>query len=743
MKSDFLLAFNEICQERGLPQDTVIEALKTALVSAYRRNAAISSMQGVTVEIDEVTGDPTIFAEKEVVDYVIEPKTEITLADAHAQGLTDAKEGDLVMAVSTPRNFGRIAAQTAKQVILQRVREAERDQLFDDFASRDGEIVNGTVQSTSGTSITIGLGRTEATLPSSQQVKSERYRAHDKIRVYVLEVRRTNRGPSIIVSRSHRNLLRRLLELEVPEIYNGQVDIKSIAREAGQRSKVAVVALQPGVDPVGACVGMRGVRIQSIVRELNDEKIDVIEWDPNQKSFIAKALSPARVSGVYLEEHPDQGKTAVVIVPDDQLSLAIGREGQNARLAAKLTGWRIDIKSLTESAIDSLNSLDHPDALEAIVNDTELHDMAKIVIEKREQNRPITNEDYRVLEKLVNGVEGNIIAVRAAKYDEIRKDREEIRKRIPAVAFEHDLEELDLIHRYHAILLEQGMSSVGDALFQMHMGEETLLAFDGFGDKALEDFRKKTKEYLARVEEEAAAAAEEAALAAAEAGETVESDEAEVVEAAAPEAVAEEVVEVVAEGADAAEDTKTDEAEVDEEIDPEHIKEEVPEEVAAEIAEAFLSEPEVEAETVEAVVEPEPAVEAEPDPEPVAEPVEEAVAEVEAEAETEAEAPAAEEEAEEKVAEDGIVALEPLIPLEPLVPLEPVEKKAKVVKKKSVKVARKTRGELRAEEAAREEAKKNTKKARELIFDEDAGRVVARRKRKGKRADNEWDGEEI
>ena len=752
MKSDFLLAFNEICQERGLPQDTVIEALKTALVSAYRRNTAISSMQGVTVEIDSVTGDPTIYAEKEVVDSVFEPKTEITVEDAHAQGLTDAKEGDLVMAISTPRNFGRIAAQTAKQVILQRVREAERDQLFDDFASRDGEIVNGTVQSTSGNSITIGLGRTEATLPSSQQVKSERYRAHDKIRVYVLEVRRTNRGPSIIVSRSHRNLLRRLLELEVPEIYNGQVDIKSIAREAGQRSKVAVVALQPGVDPVGACVGMRGVRIQSIVRELSDEKIDVIEWDPNQVSFIAKALSPARVSGVFLEEHPDQGKTAVVIVPDDQLSLAIGREGQNARLAAKLTGWRIDIKSLTESAIDSLNSLDHPDAIQEVVENTELHELAKIVIDKRQNNRPITNDDYRVLEKLVNGVEGNIIAVRAARYDEIRKDREEIRKRIPAVAFEHDLEELDLIHRYHAILLEQGMSTVGDALFQMHMGEETLLAFDGFGDKALEDFRKKTKEYLARVEEEAEAARQLAI----ENGELVEEEEAEAEAPAEVEAVAEapvaETVEAVAETEIAAE-----------EIDPEHAKEELPvdETAAAEIAEAFLTETEPEAPVEEVVAEEEAAeteaeapveveavVETAVAEEPVSEepaaeePVfEEAPAAVEAVAEeASAEAPAAEE-TDDK---DKIVGLEPIIPLEPIVPLEPVvEKKKAPVRKKKVKVARKTRGEIRAEEAAKEEAKKNVKKARELIFDEDAGRVVTRRKRKGSRNREEWDDDEL
>lgn len=733
MKSEFLLAFNEICQERGLPQDTVIEALKTALVSAYRRNAAVSSMQEVTVEIDSVTGNPTIYAEKEVVDSIIEPKTEILLEDAHAQGLTDAAYGDLVMAESTPRNFGRIAAQTAKQVILQRVREAERDQLFDDFASRDGEIVNGTVQSTSGNSITIGLGRTEATLPASQQVKSERYRAHDKIRVYVLEVRRTNRGPSIIVSRSHRNLLRRLLELEVPEIYNGQVDIKSIAREAGQRSKVAVVALQPGVDPVGACVGMRGVRIQSIVRELSDEKIDVIEWDSNQQNFIAKALSPARVSGVYLEEHPDQGKTAVVIVPDDQLSLAIGREGQNARLAAKLTGWRIDIKSLTEAAIDSLNTLDHPDADAAVVADTELHQLAGIVIEKRKNNRPITNEDYKVLEKLVNGVEGRIIATRAARHDEIRKDRAAIRKRIPSIAFEHDLEELDLIHRYHAILLEAGMSTVGDALFQMHMGEETLLAMDGFGDKALEDFRKKTKEYLDREDVVLSQAEPEAE----EATETANAEAAEAVAVAADT----EMVEAVAAPAVA----EADASELEEDVD------EIPvdEEAAAEIAEAFLNESN--AETAKVVVEDDDA--SEPDTAEVVEVEAEQPEEVEAVAEV-ADAPAEEvEEVEEETPEpvvaedkpksdDEIVGLEPIIPLEPIVPLEPIIEPKKVIKKKKkVVVARKTRGELRAEEAAREEAKKNTKKARELIFDEDAGRVVARRKRKGKRQDDWGDDE--
>ncbi len=372
MKSEFVLAFNEICEARGLPKEDVFEALELALVSAFRRDLNLSSTQDVRVEIDPRTGESIIYAEKEVVDSIIDDRTEVLISEARRQGFTEVELNDIIMVDSTTAQFGRIAAQTAKQVLLQRVREAEREHLFEDFSGREGELVNGTVQSISGQHITIGLGRTEAILPKGQQVPGERYRAHDKIRVYVLEVRRTNRGPQIFVSRNHRNLLRRLLELEVPEIYNGQVEIKSIAREAGQRSKVAVLALQPGVDPVGACVGMRGVRIQSIVRELNDEKIDVIEWDSDQHTFIAKALSPARVAHVFLEENPNDGKTAVVVVPDDQLSLAIGREGQNARLAAKLTGWRIDIKSLTEAASDALKNLDHPDANKAVTKDEDL-----------------------------------------------------------------------------------------------------------------------------------------------------------------------------------------------------------------------------------------------------------------------------------------------------------------------------------------------------------------------------------
>jgi transcription termination/antitermination protein NusA len=512
MKSEFLLAFNEICQERGLPQETVIDALKTALASAYRRNVNVSNVQEVTVEIDPRTGEPTIYAEKEVVEDIIDERTEVLLPRAR-QFNPEANLGDMVMVDSTPSNFGRIAAQTAKQVILQRVREAERDKLFDDFASREGEIVNGTVQSITGQNITIGLGRTEAILPKSQQVPSERYRPHDKIRVYVLEVRRTSRGPQIYVSRNHRNLLRRLLELEVPEIYNGQVDIKSIAREAGQRSKVAVMAMQPGVDPVGACVGMRGVRIQSIVRELSDEKIDVIEWDNNQVNFIAKALSPARVSAVFLEEDPDNGKTAVVIVPDDQLSLAIGREGQNARLAAKLTGWRIDIKSLTEAGRDSLGMLGNTAVDESVRQDQTLLNHVRNILDKKEAGRPITAEDYLVLSRLVNAVEGKIIASRAAQHEAVRRSRALARRRISDIAWKTDLEELNLKYSVHTLLQDNGIKSVGDVLYQLELGDMSLLAIDGFGDKALEQVKKAAAAYLQLLKENPAEAAARANLA--------------------------------------------------------------------------------------------------------------------------------------------------------------------------------------------------------------------------------------
>lgn len=667
MKSEFLLAFNEICESRNLPKEEVFEALKTALVSAYRRDNMVSNSQMITVEIDPRSGDPTIFAEKEVVDSIIDNRTEVTLEEAKRNGYNDADYGDLVMVDSTTAGFGRIAAQTAKQVLLQRVREAEREQLYEDFSGREGELVNGTVQSVSGQHLTIGLGRTEAILPKSQQVPRERYRAHDKIRVYVLEVRRTNRGPQIFVSRNHRNLLRRLLELEVPEIYNGQVDIKSIAREAGQRSKVAVQALQPGVDPVGACVGMRGVRIQSIVRELNDEKIDVIEWDSDQRTFIAKALSPARVSHVFLDDDPNEGKTAVVIVPDDQLSLAIGREGQNARLAAKLTGWRIDIKSLTEAAGDSLANLDNPAADAAIVGNDELIEKAKVVLAKKEANRPITSEDYHLLDKLVGGVEGQIIAARASEHEEIRKARTAARRSVPEAAWSLPLDELDLPGRTHNLLLDNNVETVGDLLLVLEMGDDVFLSYKGLGEAALET----TKEHVAAYREEH--------------------------DLVVVEAPVEEVVEVEAE------------------VEAEAI---VEEEAAAEVAE-------VEADIVaeaEAIIEEETAVAEEEEVEAAE------IAEIEAAADVsseETEEPA-EEEAEEDILDDLSKSL---------IDYEPAEEDIEAKKKAGIKIARTPRQEIVIED----DKTKRTQKGKQLVFDEDAGEVIVKRKRKGSRRRQEWD----
>ncbi len=351
MKSEFVMAINQICSERNLPQEIIFEAIESALVSAYRKN--FGGGQNVKAVIDTQTGAPHVFLECIVVEQVEDDRFEIALREAR-RIVPEAQTGDLVKKDVTPGSFGRIAAQTAKQVILQRIREAERDALFSSYADREGELINGMIANITSHAITLNLGRTEATMPRSQQMPSERYRIGQRIRAYVMEVRRSSRGPQIVVSRTHRHMLRRLLELEVPEIYNGTVEIKAIAREAGSRSKVAVAALQEGVDPVGSCVGIRGMRIQSIVNELGGEKIDIVEWSPDLGVFIGNALSPAKVRHTVLGNPRADGKTATVVVPDDQLSLAIGKEGQNARLAAKLTGWRIDIKSYSEAQTEHL-----------------------------------------------------------------------------------------------------------------------------------------------------------------------------------------------------------------------------------------------------------------------------------------------------------------------------------------------------------------------------------------------------
>lgn len=350
-KSELLLAVNQIASERNLPREIVLDVLKGALATVFRRMTDTSNAQAVDVEIDLESGQVRVFTQKTVVEEVRDPRAEIALAEAR-RIRPDVRMGDTVRVDVTPANFmQRVAAQNVRQIILQRIREAEREHLYRYFSEQEGEIVHGVVQAVTpqGATVLLAQGRAEAILPRNQMVPGERLQPHQRIRAYLAEVRQTPRGPQIILSRTHKNMVRRLLETEVPEIYNGLVEIKAIAREPGQRTKVAVAATQPNIDPVGACIGQRGMRIQSLVHELGGEKIDVIEWHPDPAVFIAKALSPARVLTVHLFEEKRSERTAQVIVPDDQLSLAIGREGLNARLAARLTGWRIDIHSLTEA----------------------------------------------------------------------------------------------------------------------------------------------------------------------------------------------------------------------------------------------------------------------------------------------------------------------------------------------------------------------------------------------------------
>ena len=345
MKSDFLIALTQLAAERHLPREQVLGAIEVALASAFKKDNPASG-QNISVTLNPNTGDVSVFALKTVVETVEDSDKEVTVADA--QFIKKGAElGDEVAAAEPlPHNASRIAAQTAKQVVLQRLREAERDLLYQEFQQHEGDIVSGVIeQAEPGRTITLDLGRAQAVLPYEEQAPNERYRKGQRTKVYLVSVRTTPKGPEILVSRSHKNMLKRLFEIEVPEVYNGVVEIKAIAREAGFRSKVAVSATQAGIDPVGSCIGIRGNRIQSIVNELQGEKIDIVSWDEEPRTFITNALSPSEPVHVELLE-PDQ--TAIVVVPDRQLSLAIGKEGQNTRLAARLTGWRLDVKGMTE-----------------------------------------------------------------------------------------------------------------------------------------------------------------------------------------------------------------------------------------------------------------------------------------------------------------------------------------------------------------------------------------------------------
>ena len=345
MSGDFLAAIEDICREKGIDREVLLEAIEAALVSAYKKN--FGSAPNVKVIVDRQTGTVKVFAQKKVVEEVQDNQLEIDLAEA-IEASPSIQVDDILDIEVTPGNFGRIAAQNAKQVVVQRIREAERGLIYEKYIEKENEIVTGLVQRVEPRNVFIDLDKTEAVLPGGEQMPGEKYQVNNRLKLYITEVKKTNKGPQITVSRTHPGLVKRLFEFEVPEIFRGEVVIKNISREAGSRTKISVHTDERDIDPIGACVGHRGTRVQRIVEELRGEKIDIIRWSDDPIEYISSALSPARVLAVLPSL---EVKSAMVIVPDNQLSLAIGKEGQNARLAAKLTGWKIDIKSDSQARI--------------------------------------------------------------------------------------------------------------------------------------------------------------------------------------------------------------------------------------------------------------------------------------------------------------------------------------------------------------------------------------------------------
>lgn len=555
MKNEFNLAFNEVLEEKQLPKEVILGALESAMVSAYRRALNASSAQHVEAKIDPETGKVMVFAEKEVVEDVQDVRTEVSLEDARKVNPI-VQLGDMALIESTPKDFGRVAAQTARQVIQQRIREAERGAQMEYFERQLGEIVSGVVQASNPQNTTVGLDmKAEGMMPANQRIPGEKFRVHDRLRAIIMEVKDGSRGPQIILSRAHRNFLRRLLENEVPEIYHGIVEIRAIAREPGQRAKVAVSATQAGVDPVGACVGVKGVRIQAIVKELHDEKIDIIEWNPDPVLYISKAISPARVSGVYLTEAE---KTATVVVMDDQLSLAIGRDGQNARLAAKLTSWRIDIKSVVEAAGDTLGRLQSEPAMQ-ITAELEKDNVVRIseILGKKSEGRAITPEEYTALAQFVDRVERRTVERQRVEDKENAEKLAEARAGIPDVAFEQPLDILGLPEHVFNILTEADYITAGDLLLAMKLSPDKVLGLAGIGPKAMQAIEKAVNETKFTVEVDAPVVVEEPAPVETDAlplpTETATPVEAEVIsEASTAEVKAEEPIAVV-EGAPAPE----------------------------------------------------------------------------------------------------------------------------------------------------------------------------------------------
>jgi transcription termination/antitermination protein NusA len=491
-KNEFALAFNEVLEDKQLPKDVILSAIESAMVSAYRRAVNASTAQHVEAKIDPDTGKVTVFAEKEVVEDIVDDRTEVLL-DVARKVNPEVQLGDMAIVETTPGDFGRVAAQTARQVIQQRIREAERSVQLEYFQRQVGEIVSGVVQASNPVQgVTIGLDmKAEGNMPNNQKVPGERFKVHDRLRAVVLEVKDGPRGPQIILSRAHRNFLRRLLENEVPEIYHGIVEIRAIAREPGARAKVAVLATQPGVDAVGACVGIKGVRIQAIVKELHDEKIDIIQWDPDPVVYISKAISPARVTGVFLSENAEGNKTANVVVSEDQLSLAIGRDGQNARLAAKLTGWRIDIKSLIEASSDSFQKL-KADAELAALLPTAVESIPAIeeILLKKTENRPITPEEFTQLGQFVDRVERRTIQIKEEAARVVEEKNAAARADIPEAAFGMKLEEAGIKEHTFNILTEAGFETVGALMLSLKMGPDKVLGLAGVGPKAMQNIEE-------------------------------------------------------------------------------------------------------------------------------------------------------------------------------------------------------------------------------------------------------------
>ena len=375
-KAEFIEALNIIEKEKGIDKEVIFDAIEASLVSACKKN--FGSSQNVKVEINRETGEVAVYAQKEIVETVEDPLTQISYQEAKILG-PQYHLGDTYNEVITPRNFGRISAQTAKQVVVQKFREAEREILYNQYITKEREIITGIVQRHEKKNVIVQLGKIDAILLPNEQIAGEEYNFGDRIKVYVLEVKQTTKGPQIYVSRTHPELVKRLFEQEVPEVHDGVVEIKSIAREAGSRTKIAVWSKDPNVDAVGACVGQNGCRVNIIVSELNGEKIDIIEWNENPETFIASALSPSKVVAVKIN---DGEQSAKIVVPDHQLSLAIGREGQNARLSAKLTGWRIDIKSETQA--DETGFLDDEEIEQP--NDDEVNETAEDLAVDNEQD---------------------------------------------------------------------------------------------------------------------------------------------------------------------------------------------------------------------------------------------------------------------------------------------------------------------------------------------------------------------